>query len=337
VAGRLLRVALKAGDAVVANDTVIATIEPPPPQFNDVRSQAELEAKTRAAGSALAQAREDLERARAQLGFAESDVARYKDLAARGVTAGRTMEQYRLEEQTRRATFQMAQKAVEQKVSELEGTIALLTGPGSPGGGTAGQRRVEVRSPVSGRVLNVLRESETVVAPGQIIVSVGDPEQIEVMLEMLSEDAVKIREGASGTLDGWGGTPLKMRVRRIEPFGYTKISALGIEEQRVHVLLDFMDPLEARRALGHGYRVTGKILMWEGKQVLKLPMGALFRDGTQWAVYALEAGKARLRHVKLGHLNDVEAEVEEGVTEGTQVILHPSDRVGDGTPVQQRR
>jgi HlyD family secretion protein len=335
VAGRLLRVLLKAGDQVLANQTLIATIEPPPPQFNDVRSQAEIEAKVRAAESALAQARVELERARAQLEFADADVVRYKDLAARGVTPGRTMEQYTLEADVRRKAFQIAQRAVDQKTSELEQITASLMGP-SGGQKTDQQRPIEVRSPINGRVLNVLQESETVVQPGQTILTMGDPAQIEVMLEMLSEDAVKVHKGDIGTLEGWGGAPLHMRVRRIEPYGYTKISALGIEEQRVHVLLDFTDPPEQWTTLGHGYRVVGKIQIWDGKQVLKLPMGALFRDGARWAVYKVVDGTARLQHVELGHLTDTEAEVLGGVAEGDQVILHPSDRIADGVPVRPR-
>lgn len=336
VGGRLMRVALKAGDPVEAHKTVIATIEPPPPQFHDVRSQAELEARMRAAQSSLAQARMELERTRAQLDFADADVTRYQGLTARGAEPRRSMEQTTLEAEVRRRAFQIAQRAVDQKASELEQATASLTGPG--GGTTEGpvQQPIEVRSPVGGRVLIVLQESETVVTPGQTILTVGDPAQIEVMLEMLSEDAVKVREGAAAALDGWGGTPLHMRVRRVEPFGYTKISALGIEEQRVHVLLDFTDPPEMWATLGHGYRVTGRIPIWEGKHVLKLPMGALFRDGARWAVYALEDGKAQLRHVHVGHLNDTEAEVLEGVAEGDQVVLHPSDRIGDGVPVRPR-
>ena len=263
-------------------------------------------------------------------------MSRYKGLAAQGAEPRRAMEQYTLEAQTRRSAVEMAQKAVEQKRSELEQIAASLIGPDSAGEAAAGPHRIEVFSPVSGEVLNTQRVSETVIAPGQTIMSVGNPAQIEVMLEMLSEDAVKVHEGASAMLDGWGGTPLHMRVRRIEPFGYTKISALGIEEQRVHALLDFTDPPEARAALGHGYRVTGKIPIWEGKRVLKLPMGALFRDGARWAVYAVEDGKAHLRHVQIGHLNDTEAEVLAGMAEGDQVVLHPSDRIADGTPVRPR-
>jgi HlyD family secretion protein len=335
VGGRLLRVLLKAGDPVIASETLIATIEPPPPQFNDVRSQAEIEAKVHAAESALAQAQVELERTKAQLAFAEADVVRYKDLAARGVTPARSMEQYTLEADVRRKALQIAQRAVDQKTSELQQTAASLMGPG--GGHSADQQRpIEVRSPISGRVLNVLQESETVVQPGQVILTMGDPKQIEVMLEMLSEDAVKVHEGDGATLEGWGGSPLHMRVRRVEPYGYTKISALGIEEQRVHVLLDFTDPTEKWVSLGHGYRVVGKIQIWDGKQVLKLPMGALFRDGARWAVYKVKDDRAHLAHVELGHLNETEAEVLAGVAEGDQVILHPSDRIGDGVPVQSR-
>jgi HlyD family secretion protein len=333
--GRLLRVLLKAGDQVTANETLIATIEPPPPQFNDVRSQTEIQAKVHAAESALAQAKVELERTRSQLEFAEADVVRYRDLAARGVTPARSMEQYTLEADVRRKALQIAQRAVDQKTSELQQITASLMGPAN--GQMADQQRpIEVRSPITGRVLNVLQESETVVQPGQVILTMGDPQQIEVMLEMLSEDAVKVHEGDNATLEGWGGLPLHMRVRRIEPFGYTKISALGIEEQRVHVLLDFTDPPERWVTLGHGYRVVGKIQIWDGKQVLKLPMGALFRDEARWAVYKVEDGMARLQHVELGHLNETEAEVLGGIAPGDQVILHPSDRIADGVPVRTR-
>lgn len=334
VGGRLLRVALEAGDPVNAGD-VVATIEPPQPQLNDPRLQAELQAKARATESALAQAQAELERARAQLAFAEADVGRYRDLAARGVTAQRSNEQYVLEAQTRRAALNAAQKAVEQRAAEVEQARVALQGP-NEGAQAEQARRVQVRSPVGGRVLRVVRESETVLAAGQPILAVGDVTHLEAMLEMLSEDAVKLREGMDATLEGWGGAPLAARVRRVEPFSYTKISALGIEEQRVHVFLDITDPGDAWRAMGHGYRVTGKVVVWRGEGVLKLPMGALFRDGERWAVYAHEEGLARLRHVRLGHLNQSEAEVLDGVAEGAEVVLHPNDRIADGVPIRPR-
>ncbi|GAC1336978.1 MAG: HlyD family efflux transporter periplasmic adaptor subunit [Acetobacteraceae bacterium] len=333
LAGRLRRVTLKAGDAVVANDTVVAMIDPPTPQFNDVRSQAELVAKVRAAESSLAQAQADLVRARSQLDFAEADVTRYRDLVAQGVTAKRSFAQYTMEADTRRAGLDVATKLVEQRKAELDQVHALQLGPAAGG---QPMPPVQVRSPVSGSVLDVTRESETVVSPSQPILTIGDTADIEIVLEMLSEDAVKVQEGMRAILDGWGGAPLNARVRRVEPFSYTKVSALGIEEQRVHVLLDFTDPADRWRAMGHGYRVTGRIVTWEGKGVLTLPMGALFRDGSQWSVYALEDHVARLRHVTLGHLNQTEAEVLGGIEPGTEVILHPNDRIAEGVPVRPR-
>ena len=326
---------LPSDETATVMSPVVASIEPPAPQFNDLRSQTELQAKVRAADSALAQAQADLVRARAQLDFAEEDVTRYRELASQGVTAKRSYNQYVMEAQTRRAAMVASEKLVEQRKAELESAQALLLGP-SGAVGTPSSAPVEVRSPVSGYVLEVNQESETVVNPGQRIMSVGDVSKIEVMLEMLSEDAVKVRDGMDATIVGWGGTPLHARVRRVEPFSYTKVSALGIEEQRVHVLLDFTDPPEKWKAMGHGYRVTGNIIIWVGHDVLKLPMGALFRDGAQWAVYVMEDGAARMRHVQLGHINQSDAEVLGGVTAGTTVILHPSDRIAEGVPVRAR-
>ncbi len=335
VAGYLRRVTLKAGDAVVANQTVIATIEPPAPQFNDMRSQAELTAKLQAAESSLAQAQADLLRAKSQLDFAERDVVRYRDLAAAGVTAQRSMSQYLMAQDTQRSAMTVAEKVVEQRQAELDAAKAQLLGPNGTGSPPASPP-VTVLAPVTGRVLDVQHESAGVVPVGQQIVSVGDVKNIEIMLEMLSEDAVKVRAGMDATVEGWGGSPLNARVRLVEPYSYTKISALGIEEQRVHVLLDFTDPPEKWRAIGHGYRVNGKVIIWKGDGVLTLPMGALFRDGTQWAVYTIEDHVARLRHVELGHLNETQAEVLGGINRGTEVILHPNDRVSDGIPVRPR-
>jgi HlyD family secretion protein len=168
------------------------------------------------------------------------------------------------------------------------------------------------------------------------IMQLGDPSKLEVMLEMLSEDAVEVHEGATATLERWGGKPLKARVRRVEPFGYTKISALGIEEQRVRVLLDFIDPPESWQSLGHGYRVNAKIVVWEGHNILKLPVGALFRQGSEWVTYVINGHFVELRHVSVGHFNDTEVEVLNGVSEGDLVVLNPSDRISAGVPVQGR-
>jgi HlyD family secretion protein len=333
--GRLLRIAIRAGDKVVANDTLIGTIEPPQPQFHDARSRAELEAKARAAEALHALAEADLVRAQADLEFARAEVVRKKNLSTTGAESQRSYEQAERDLKIRDAALVVAEKTIKQRKSEMESAKASLMTPGHNGRGET-EAWIEIRSPVSGRVLNVLKESETIVAAGMPLIQVGDPAKLEVMLEMLSEDAVKVREGASARLEGWGGERLNGRVRRVEPFGFTKVSALGVEEQRVRVLLDFTDPVEAWRALGHGYRINAKIVIWEGANVVKLPIGALFRHGSNWATYVVRGGITELRMLTVGHLNDTEAEILNGVTEGEIVILHPSDRVTAGIPVRAR-
>jgi HlyD family secretion protein len=333
--GKLLRIGIKAGDKVVADDTVVATIEPPQPQFHDIRARADLEAKVRTAEATREVAKADVERVRADLEFARSEVERKKSLSQSGVESIRGLQQSDRDVKMREAALIVAQKALKQRESELESAKAMLIVPGANGRAET-DPWVEVRSPVSGRVLNVLKESETIVSAGMPLIAIGDPAKIEVMLEMLSEDAVKVREGATAKLEGWGGEQLNGRVRRVEPFGFTKISALGIEEQRVRVLLDFTDPIEVWSTLGHGYRINAKIVVWEGAEVLKLPVGALFRHGNNWAVYVVKSGLAERRQITIGHLNDVEAEILSGLAAGDQVILHPSDRVTDGALVQAR-
>src|ERR687885_621775 len=236
IAGRLLRIEIKAGDPVVGGQTVVAMIEPPQPQFHDARAQAELEAKVRVAAALHALAKADLERAKAEFEFAQTDLMRNRTLSTKGAISARALEQSELDAKTRGAAFLVAQNTLEQRASELESAKASLISPQLQFPiAEASKRCVQVRSPVSGRVLNVLRESETVVTPGMPLITLGDPRQLEVVLEMLSEDAVKVREGATAMLEGWGGEKLNARVRRVEPFGFTKVSALGIEEQRVKV------------------------------------------------------------------------------------------------------
>jgi HlyD family secretion protein len=336
LAGRLLRVGLKAGDSVVAGETIIGTIEPPQPQFHDSRLSAELEAKVRAADAARALALADLERAKADFQFAKREYERNRSLSTIGAIADRMLQQSERDAKMREAAVTVAESVVKQRVSELESARASLGVPSGTDGALIGHN-VEVRAPVSGRVLNVLKESESIVSPGMPLIQLGDVTKLEVMLEMLSEDAVKVREGASATLEGWGGKQLNAQVRRIEPSGFTKVSALGIEEQRVRVLLDFTDPPETWQTLGNGYRVNAKIVIWNHDNVLKVPMGGLFRDGNRWACFVITDNSAQLRHLEIGHFTDTEAEVVDGLADGASVILHPSDRISGGTPVKSRR
>lgn len=316
LAGRLLRIPFKAGDRVKSGD-VVAVIQPQPPQFNDMRSKAELEAKVRVAEAQYALAQADVARVKAQHAFALSDLNRNQLLEAKGIAARRTLEQADLEEKARQAAVVVAEKLVVQRAAELEAAKALLVQP-DPGGQAGPDDDVPVRSPVDGAVLKVLKESETIVNAGMPVIQIGDVADLEVELEMLSKNAVKVREGAQALLEGWGGKILNGRVRRVEPFGYTKVSALGIEEQRVHVKVDFTDPREAWQHVGHGYRMNAQIVVWAADNVLKLPMGALFRDGNQWTVFTLgNNGVAHKRLVTVGHLNDTEAEIITGLCKRT--------------------
>jgi HlyD family secretion protein len=192
--------------------------------------------------------------------------------------------------------------------------------------------QLEIYSPISGRLLRVIQESATVVSPGMPLLELGDPNQMEIEVDVLSADAATIRSGARVWLEHWGGEkPLEARVRLVEPSGFTKISALGVEEQRVNVIADFVGPTEQRAALGDAFRVEARIVVWESELVLKVPAGCLFRHGSSWAVYLVSSNVAKLRQVKIGHHNGLEAEVLDGLLEGDRIVLHPSDKLRDGT------
>jgi HlyD family secretion protein len=194
-----------------------------------------------------------------------------------------------------------------------------------------------VVAPVDGVVLRRIRESETVVPAGDPLVEIGDPARLEIVVDLLSGDAVRVKPGARALVDQWGGErTLEARVRRVEPSGFTKISALGVEEQRVNVILEFVDPVEAWKALGDGYRVEPRIVLWESENVLKVPTGALLRTGERWGVYLIRDGRAALTPITIGHQNGQEAEVVAGLDPGAVLILHPGDTIADGVRVAPR-
>jgi HlyD family secretion protein len=337
LSGRVLRIERHVGDKVVANETLLATIQPGDPTFLDRRAQAQAEAAIKAAEAAFALAEAEQARAVAELDFARAELNRAEELAKRGNVSQRDLDRAKLELRTRSAALSTAKASVEMRRFELETARAALIQPGEESGEGDGQACcVEVFSPVDGRILRVIHESEGVVAAGAWLVELGDPADLEVVVDLLSGDAVRVKEGVEVMIEDWGGVTLAGRVRRVEPYAFTKISALGIEEQRVNVIIDFTDPPEKWQGLGHGYRVDAHILDWRGEDVLKLPLGALFRDGESWAVFVAEDGVARLRHIEIDHGNGREAEVLDGLTEGTSVILHPGDRISDGVRVLSR-
>jgi HlyD family secretion protein len=337
VSGRVLRIERHVGDEVIANQTLLATIEPGDPTFLDRRAQAQAEAAIKAAEAAFALAEAEQARALAELDFARAELGRAEQLAKRGNISQRDLDRARLDVRTSKAALNTAGATVEMRRYELATARAALIQPGEEGGEGGHQACcVEVYSPVDGRILRVIHESEGVVPAGTWLVELGNPHDLEIVVDLLSDDAVRVQEGAEVIIEDWGGISLAGRVRRVEPYAFTKVSALGIEEQRVNVIIDFTDPPEQWQGLGHGYRVNARIKDWRGEDVLKLPLGALFRDGDAWAVFVAEDGVARLRHIEIDHSNGRHAEILDGLAEDTDVILYPGDRIADGVSVRSR-
>ncbi|MBE9556899.1 MAG: HlyD family efflux transporter periplasmic adaptor subunit [Proteobacteria bacterium] len=337
VPGQVRRIERHVGDRIVANETLLATIQPVAPTFLDRRARAQAESAIKAAEAAFALAEAEQARALAELDFARAELNRAEQLAKRGNVSQRDLDRAKLELRTRHAALSTAKASIEIRRFELETAQAALIQPGAESGeGREQACCVEVYSPVDGRILRVIHESEGVVAAGAWLVELGDPADMEIVVDLLSGDAVGVREGAEVAIEDWGGVTLAGRVRRVEPYAFTKISALGIEEQRVNVIVDFTDPPEKWQGLGHGYRVDAHILDWRGEDVLKLPLGALFRDGESWAVFVAEENVAKLRHIEIDHGNGREAEILEGLEIGATVILHPGDRISDGVRILSR-
>lgn len=338
LAGLMQRIGLKAGDAVVARETVVARIQPGDPTLLDARSESEAKAAVGAAEAAQKLATATLRRAEAERDFASAELKRYRGLAATNTISANDLDAAERRARTAAAALEEARAGLRVRESELEQARARLLAPA-----TVRRRKtadcdcVDVYSPVSGRVLRVLQESETVVTSGTPLLEIGNPEDLEIVVDLLSTDAVRVEPGQKVLIEAWGGgPPLNGRVRRVEPFGFTKVSALGIEEQRVNVIVDLTDPKERWARLGHGYRVEPRIVLAEAADVLKVPRAALFREQGEWAVFVAEDRHARLQKVKLGLENGLEAQIIEGLTAGEQVVLQPGDRVTDGVRLKPR-
>ena len=340
LAGRVLRIETHAGDTVVADETVLVTLMPSDPAFRDVRAQAELDAVVNAAEAAGALAAAEVERALAELDYARAEFTRARRLFEQGHIAEAAFERARRELRTREAALATSQAALRQRQFELQAARAAAIAPSlerrSPS--ESGRCCLPVLAPVSGRILRLLQESEAVVVAGAPLVEIGDPADLEIVVDLLSRDAVRVSPGDPVTIARWGGDgTLNGRVRHVEPFGVTKVSALGIEEQRVNVIIDLTDPRDQWQRLGHGYHVDARIVLWQRDDLLLVPLSALFRQGEDWAVFRVDDGRARSRLVTLGPMNDRHAQVTDGLTETDRVILHPSDRVRDGIRVVDRR
>jgi HlyD family secretion protein len=337
LAGRITRVSLKPGDEVEANHTLITSLEETDPAFLDARTRASLEAKQRAAEAAFNLAKAELEQAEAALEFSRNELQRSETLFERGTVTARNLELARLDVQTHETRVATAKATQRMRYFELEMARAALIEPGEGEFSASARCCIPVRSPVDGRVLRVMHESETVVQAGEPLIEIGDPTDLEVVVDLPSSEAVRIPSAAAVIIEAWGGDqPLSGRVRQIEPSAFTKVSALGIEEQRVNVLIDLNDPPAARRALGHGFRVLARVVVYAAENAMLVPAGALFREGRDWAVFVADDGQARLRQVEIGANDGRLAEVRSGLSEGEQVIVYPNDRIDEGVRIAPR-
>lgn len=331
VAGRLERIELEAGDCVYQGKTVVGVIRPMTAPILDTRSEERLRAVADAASAAVGAADAELERVRTELTRVSADSVRYRKLAETGTVSMQAVERIEADEATLKASERAAEAALAMRRQELAAARAALR----PSGAGVEGELLDVVAPIDGVVLRRLRQSEGPVVQGAALVEVGDPDEIEIVADLLSEDAVRITPGDRVVISDWGGPDLEGRVRRIEPFAFTKVSALGIEEQRANIVIDLTADQPAAR-LGHGYRVDVAVEAWSADDVLKAPMTAIFKQDQAWSVYRVERGRARLRQIDLGQMNGREAQVLSGLEAGDLLVEHPSSRIEDGVRVKQR-
>ena len=334
VAGRLLRVTLKAGDRVTAGD-LIATLLPGAAPLLNVRTERELQEKLGAAEATLQRAKSAVGRTKAAFDSALIDFKRTKQLTDSGVEPHVNLERADLLLKTRKEEYESAKQEVHAAEHDLEAIRTSLHqfGPGSKRDKT----EIEIRSPVSGKILNVTQESETTLPAGAPIVDIGNTTSLELVVDVLSTDAVEIQAGQPVRIEHWGGErPLIGKVRLREPSAFTKVSSLGVEEQRVNILIDITSPFEEWRSLGDGYRVEASILVYKADRVLKVPVGALFRDQDQWAVLLDLNGRSRKRAIEISRRNEREAIVLKGLTEGDRAILYPGDFIQEGSRIKAK-
>jgi HlyD family secretion protein len=335
VDGVACRVDLDVGDSVQEGQ-VLLSISPLESKVLDSRSQAEAEALVAAADAALALARQQAAAAEATAEFQRSEIRRLSPLADKGVISKGEFDKANMQLLTAEAALRSARQAVEvarydRQAAETALQYTAGTHPSGP------EIHVPIESPVTGKVLQMQHECEGPVTTGQELLVVGDPSALEVVVDLLSADAVRVKPGMKVYFDHWGGdAPLHGRVRNVEPFGFTKISALGVEEQRVNVIVDLVSPKSDWQQLGHGYRVEARFVLWEEDDVLQVPASSLFRWQDGWALFMAKDGRARQQVVRIGQRTGLVAQVLDGVEEGEKVIAHPSDEIADGARVVER-
>jgi HlyD family secretion protein len=311
-------------------------INPLESQVLDPRSRAQATAKVAAAKSALHAAEEQVRAAVAAKELAANELKRLRPLMDKGLISRDAFDKAVTQAKTTAAAKQSADFNVEVARYELEAARTMLEYSAATAGGAPAER-VPVRSPITGKILKVAHECKGPVRTGEPLLEVGDPSALEIEVDVLSSDAVKIKPGMKVLFDRWGGEqPLEGVVRNIEPVGFTKISALGVEEQRVLIICDFTSPAEKWQRLGDGYRVEARFILWHEDSVLQVPASSLFRYNDGWAVFVIDGKNAVQREVQVGQRNGLIAQIVDGVKEGERVVNHPSDEVDDGSRIKER-
>jgi len=367
--GRILRITLDPGDKVESGKTLLTSIEPRDPELLDARTIAQSEARVKAADATLRRAEPELEKARSNQAFYEAELARQRkafqgggitrsELESAEMLSRQAAEEFRsakVAEDIARFELEQARAALMRSRPETAVTAAarperMAAKPSStthdgngvlpdtgPIDGDINEWEFPIYSPIDGKVLRVYQESSAVVMPGTSLVQLGDPTDLEVEIDVLSRDAARIHSGDGVLFEHWGGdAPLHGRVRVVEPSGFLKISTLGVEEQRVWIICDIDETPAQRPTLADGFRVEARIIIDEAQNALRVPTSALFRSGEDPAVFRVVEGVVHTQKVKVGRQNGLEAEIVEGLSEGDQVVLHPSDQIDEGVKVKQR-
>ncbi len=335
VTGYLRRIDLEIGDSVKPGQ-ILTQLEPLPSNVLDPRSRAEAEARVAAARSGLLAAEEQVVAVKANADYAASEYQRHKALKVKNLISEETLSLSLAEKQRTQALLRSARFAVEVSRHELNAASTLLRYSAAQTSPAELKERVNIKAPVSGSVLSLHHKSEGVVIAGSPLVEIGDPSGLEVAVDVLSFDAVQIKKGMKVKLERWGGDTLDGIVRVVEPVGFTKVSALGVEEQRVWVIIDINAPTEQWLSLGDGYRVEAKFLLWQNDAALQIPNASLFKKGQQWAVYHLVNDEIKIKTVEIGQRNGLNAQLLSGLSEGDKIIVHPGDDIKPGVRVKVR-
>ena len=336
VDGHFTRIEIEPGDPVQAAATLLTRIQAGPPSLLDQRSLTQAEAEVREAQSRLLLAQAESERARSASQLANREQKRFLELVPTGFVSGLEADRVKTEAETAQSSLDSAVAAVQTAGHQLEAAQIRASTP-IVSTNESDQGQIEIYSPVDGIVLRRIRQSTSAVRAGEPLLEIGNPEDLEVVADFLSTDAVQMTPGMKVFIHQWGGSEkLLGSIRRVEPSGFLKISALGVEEQRVDVVILFETPYQAWKELGDEYRVEVQVVVWESESVIKVPTNALFREGDGWATFVVENGRVAKQQVVIGHRNPLEAEVLEGLRAGTQVIAHPAEAIEPGVSVVPR-